>query len=399
MDAHTIRARNDIDLFAKLKRDSFVQQVSRQLEISQNQESQSIRRQLLATSVRLTPTIAPEINKLGFECSKLLGLEIPIEIYTYPSAQFNAACVKPEDGRLFIMFSSSLLEAFEESELRFVMGHELGHHLYGHHDIPISFLLNGSQKPPPELTLELFAWSRYAEISADRAGAHCAQDLEAVARSLFKLASGLAGNLIRFNLDEFISQVDDMQSEVTKPGQSAPIEDWFSTHPFSPLRVRALQLYHESRLTTDDGMSLDLLESEVHKLMNLMEPSYLESQTTAAEMMRRLLFSGTIAVATVSDGISQAEIEMFEKFFGEGSFTDTLDTDLIKDRLDQQIVSTVYETSRAQCSQVIRDLCLVARADGYATPDEVALLKNIAKRINVRPSFVDRCLEAVTELD
>ena len=263
----------------------------------------------------------------------------------------------------------------------------------------ISFILNGSQKPSPELTLELFAWSRYAEISADRAGAHCAQDLEAVARSLFKLTSGLAGNLIRFNLDEFISQVDDMQSDVTEPGQSAPIEDLFSSHPFSPLRVRALQLYHESRLTTDDGMSLDLLESEVHKLMNLMEPSYLESQTTAAEMMRRLLFSGTIAVATVSDGISQAEIEMFEKFFGEGSFTDTLDTDLIKDRLNQQIVSTVSETSRAQCSQVIRDLCLVARADGYATADEVALLKSIAKRMNVRPSFVDKCFEAVTELD
>ena len=72
-------------------------------------------------------------------------MDIPTELYVYSSPQFNAACFKPEDGKLFVMSSSSLLEAFEGNELKFVIGHEFGHYVYNHHDIPIGYLLKGKQ--------------------------------------------------------------------------------------------------------------------------------------------------------------------------------------------------------------------------------------------------------------
>ena len=177
MDANQIRCRSDRELFDKLKTNPVVKAVNEQLEKQADKGASGIRRRLLATSVRLSSRMAPSIHALSAACSEKLGLDIPLEIYVYASPMFNAACVKPEDGRLFIMFSSALLESFEGAELGFVMGHELGHHLYSHHDIPIGYILKGQQRPPPGLALELFAWSRYAEISADRAGAHCAQDL------------------------------------------------------------------------------------------------------------------------------------------------------------------------------------------------------------------------------
>jgi Zn-dependent protease with chaperone function len=124
--------------------------------------------------------MGPDVYEMLDECVAQLAIELPVELYVYASPQFNAACVKPEEGRLFIMLSSSLLEAFKGSELRFVLGHELGHHLYNHHDIPIGYLLRGKAPPNPKLALALFAWLRYAEISADRAGAHCAKDLEGI---------------------------------------------------------------------------------------------------------------------------------------------------------------------------------------------------------------------------
>jgi hypothetical protein len=140
------------------------------------------------------------------------------ELYAFASPQYNAMCFKPEDGRLFIMFASSLLEAFDEGELKFVLGHELGHHAYRHHDAPIGYILRGASRPDPRFALSLFTWSRYAEISADRAGAHCAQDLEVVARALFKLASGLSGSTIEFHLADFLNQADDMQVLDQEPG-------------------------------------------------------------------------------------------------------------------------------------------------------------------------------------
>ena len=337
MDAETIRCDNDAELYRALLEHRDVIRMNEQLEGRAEKGAVGVRRRLLATSVRLSERMASSVHRTADECIEKLAIDIPVELYVFASPQYNAACFKPEDGRLFVMFSSGLLEAFTGSELRFVMGHELGHHLYRHHDIPIGYLLRGPNRPSARLALELFAWSRYAEISADRAGAHCAQDLHGVAKALFKLASGLSDKLIEFNLTDFLAQVDEMQLEQAEPGQGAPNEDWFATHPFSPLRVKALELYDRSALARNDGMPKDELEVAVQSLMSLMEPSYLEGRTSAAEAMRRALFAAAIAVAAASGEISEEEIEVFERFFGTGAFSEKLNVEQLKAELPARL--------------------------------------------------------------
>ena len=274
MTASAIRCSNDLKLSKALLARQEIKRLNRSIKRqSEKGEQSATRRHLLATSVRLSPGMAAGVHQKADHCVERLGIDSPLELYAYASPQFNAACFKPEEGRVFIMFSSSLLEAFNDSELLFVMGHELGHHVYGHHQIPIGYVLRGRQPPPADLALDLFAWSRYAEISADRAGAFCAQDLESVARALFKLASGITDErVVRFELDEFLAQVDDMLAFDDKPGQGAPKQDWFSTHPFSPLRVKALKLFHESDLMATTGIDKPTLEYQVQQIMSLMEP-------------------------------------------------------------------------------------------------------------------------------
>ncbi len=43
-------------------------------------------------------------------------------------------------------------------------------------------LIKGNERPSPDLTLKLFSWSRYAEISADRHGAYCTEDNDAASQ-------------------------------------------------------------------------------------------------------------------------------------------------------------------------------------------------------------------------
>ena len=219
MDADSIRCRNDREIFDLLIEDPTVKRVNELIAKREEEGHMGLRRRLLSTSVRLSRRMASSLHEMADECGETLGLDIPLELYVYPSPQANAACFKPEEGRLFIIFSSGLLETFEGSELQFVMGHELGHHVYRHLDIPIGYILRGRDRPDPKLALQLFAWSRYAEISADRAGAHCAADLNGVARALFKLASGLTGSVVQFSLEDFLAQVDEMQVEDAEPGQ------------------------------------------------------------------------------------------------------------------------------------------------------------------------------------
>lgn len=399
MTADQLRCQQDREMFEDLLQDPDVKRVNEQIAKREDKGNLGVRRHLLSTSVRLSPAMARTLHKTAEECGEQLGVEIPLELYVFPSPTFNAACVRPEAGRLFVMFASSLLEAFDDDELKFVMGHELGHHLYGHHDIPIGHILRGENRPNPKLALNLTGWSRYAEISADRAGAFCAQNLEAVAHSLFKLASGLGSKLVKFTLADFLKQLDEMQLEDAEPGAGAPTEDWFLTHPFSPLRVKALKLFDESVLARENGNSVADLELGIQELLGLMEPSYLEGRTDAAEIMRRLLFAGAIAVASANEEISDAEVEVFEKFFGKRSFSDKLDIAKITAELPDRIQAAMEQISNPQRMQVLRDLATVCRADGHTSVRQVEKLCEIARALHVHNTFVEQLLDQETELD
>lgn len=399
MHPDKLRYRNDKSLFDSLLEERDVKRVNEQIKKREEEGPQGVRRQLLSTSVRLSEGMAPSIYKMAQDCVEKLSMEIPLELYVYSSPTLNAACFKPEEGRLFVMFSSSLLEGFNESELKFVMGHELGHHVYRHHDIPIGYLLKGRSKPSPRLALELFAWSRNAEISADRAGAFCAQDFNGVASSLFKLSSGLTGDFIKFNLDEFLSQVDEMQTVDAEPGQGAPQADWFSTHPFSPLRVRALQLFHDSDLMKSGGIGLDEMDVGVQRLMSLMEPSYMDGRTDAAIAMRHLLFAGAVVVASAGGDVTDEEIAVFEKFFEKGDFSEKLNIARLRADLPSRIKRVCEQTTLTQRMQVVRDICTIARADGGIADEERDILNEIADGLEVSRNFVCQSVENDPEPD
>ncbi len=277
-----LQAAGDRDLRERLLADATVTSAIERL--NKKGLGEGARRHLLATATRLTEAMAPDVHAIIDGCRQTLGVDGTLEIYVYPEPRFNAAAVKPEKGRLLMMVSSSLLEAFEPDELRFVAGHEVGHFLFDHHAIPTGALLGGKARLPPQLALRLFAWQRYAEISADRAGLACAGGLEPAARGLFKLASGLKGDRIKILIEGFLAQVGDLrrEAETLDVDVQARRGDWFATHPFSPLRLKAAELCVESEVITPGGTSRDELEARVQELMTLMDPSYLTAKTGVA---------------------------------------------------------------------------------------------------------------------
>jgi len=399
MNADDLRYRNDLEQAEALGEEREVKRVTEWLEKQEAEGSTGLRRQLLATSVRLSRKMAPDVYKLSDECVERLSMDTPLELYVFNSAQFNAMCFKPEEGRVFVMFSSSLLEGFTPKELQFVMGHEFGHHIYNHHEIPIGYLVKGRQRPDPKLALRLFAWSRNAEISADRAGAYCANDMHSVASALFKLSSGLTGDIVKFNLEDFLKQVSDMEMIDSEPDRDAAQGDWFSTHPFSPLRVKALQLFFGSKLMDSSGTSVDDMDVGVQRLMSLMEPSYLDARSDAAIAMRNLLFAGGLVVADASNGISESETEVFEKFFEKGDVSEKLNVNRIREELPQRIQRAKEQATETQCMQVMRDICVIAMTEGNVTVEERNVLNNIADGLGISRTFICQTIEQDCEPD
>lgn len=390
------RCEGDQSLHQKLLQVEEVKNVRKELE---ENPSRGTRRQLLATSLRLTKSMSPKLHDMLDSCAEKLSLEIPTETYVYNSPQFNAACVKPENGRLLLMFSSAILEKFDEKELLFVMGHELGHHLFAHHDIPIGNLIRGESRVDARLALQLFSWSRYAEISADRAGALCVEDGDAAARALFKLASGLTSDLIEIRIDEFAAQADDMAMDDEPGKDDSNEEDWFMTHPFTPLRVKALNRFFQSELIKKGGHSREQLESECHELMQLMAPTYLEEDSKTAEMMRRVLFAAGCVLMKVSGTINEKEIAAFNSLFGDGTYGDHLNIDKLEERLDVRITEAIAVVPLARRIHVVRDLCVIAHADGRVTQKEREFIHSVGRRFELSATIVDHCFNRDVELD
>ena len=399
MTIQNLRADGDRDLYDRLLKDREIASAIERFE--KHVKDGGARRQLLGTAMRLAPAMAPDVHEIMQSCRQTLAIDAPVETYVYPSPTYNAAAVRPERGLLLVLISSSLLEAFEPDELKFVVGHELGHHLFGHHRIPVGALLGGAIPIGPSLTLTLFAWQRYAEISSDRAGLACAGNLDSAARSLFKLASGLRGGRIRIDIAQFLSQIRDLREEVTRVAgaEEPPRGDWFATHPFSPLRVRAIELAASSVLLEPDGMSRDALEAQTQDLMTLMDPSYLIEQSEVAEAMRRLLLAGAILIASVGGPPNAEALKELERMLGPGSLPSEIKSEVMRNDLDRRIARVNDVVPVLRRAQILRDLCVIARADHRTDEAELKILYDIAAAIGVDASLVACSTRGTTELD
>ena len=115
--------------------------------------------------------------------------------------------------------------------------------------------------------------------------------------------------------------------------------------------------------------------------------------------MRRLLFAAALTVANADGEISEKEIALFEKFFGSRSFSEELDLNKLENSLDERIATVKAQASAPQAMQVVRDLCLIARAGGHIHPAQEAVLNRVAAGLEVPPEFVCQSMDSDLEPD
>lgn len=396
MDAQAARSLMDVTLFEDLLKEPPVQAARDLL----TEQSAGTRRALLARALRLTPEVAPDAHRLLSHCTLRLGVLAEVELYVYPDADFNAACTSPEGGRVFVLISSAMLEAFDEGELSFVLGHELGHFVYQHHSIPLP-LLHEVGELSPRLLLRMHAWLRYAELSADRAGLLCCGTLQDCAAALFKLSSGLHRAPGEQEIAAFIQQSIELYNEAARMSSEEAYGqlDWLSSHPFSPIRLRAAQAFAGSEALTPGGVPLSRVEVEVQELMALMEPGYLLEDSEAAEAMRRLLFAAGVMVAAADGEISDTEREALADLLGHDRVPRQIDPERIAAVMEERIEAVRALVPLPRRAQLIRDLALISRADGAVQPAEKQLICALAGRLAVDPFVVDLALEQQVALD
>jgi hypothetical protein len=197
------------------------------------------RRSLLGDSVRVTRDLLPEVYEVYQKCLQLIGGDLDGDLYIQQSPVYNAHVLGAE-GRFDLVVHSALLKDFNLDELSFVIGHELGHVLFGHSDFSVHEYLNSQGSGVDSSTASvLFKWSRAAEVSADRVGMLCCGTLSNACSALFKTSSGLSGVSVDRILRSFRAQYDELVAHIHDRGGG---HEWVRTHPMIPIRFKAIEL-------------------------------------------------------------------------------------------------------------------------------------------------------------
>jgi hypothetical protein len=259
------------------------------------------RRRLLTDALRLTRSAAPGVMDALAACQETLGHQEPVELFVLPDSRIQAAAVRAPGEPPAIVLSARLIEALTEAELRFVIGHELGHLVLDHLALPLPF---GVESPearslPRATVLALDSWNRAAEVSADRAGLLCAKDTEAAMSASFKRASGLSSASVKSELTAYARQVDALLSSPAareKPREDDDVLGCFITHPCGPLRLRALVAFSRSRTflrvagryASDEGLPEDEVDAVIARDFRELEPSGLAEKLPPEDVLPRL---------------------------------------------------------------------------------------------------------------
>ncbi|MCL7764086.1 M48 family metallopeptidase [Polaribacter sp. Z014] len=391
----------DRDYVIAFQQDDLIQKTLE--KVNKNSGKFKSRKHLLKSSLRLTKTLAPMLHEIGEHCKKTLKLKADIEFFVYQGDTFNASCYPPDDNKLYIILSSGILERFSKEELTFVVGHEIGHVLFEHFDYPVRQILDtGENDLAPIHAMKLYAWNRNAEISADRAGLLCCQNFEAVGRTFFKLSSGVTTDSLDFQLNAYIEQFVDLE-EVLNDSNLDP-SDWYSTHPFSPLRIKALELFNKSETYAAFNKSVsgeiteEAMEVEIKRIMSLMEPENLEDESEHSEKIQRLMFLGGYLISNADGVVDDSEIQALSSIVAPKVFANCMMT--IKGLTEDEMISEVQQLTKdldvvlsvMQKLNILRDLSIISYADGEIDDSEVNVLYNLARLLYINTDFIDRVI-------
>jgi peptidase M48-like protein len=290
------------------------------------------RRRLLSNAFKLTHAVAPRVLDTLAACKEALGHEGPVEVFINPEPMIRAAAVYAPPDTPAIVLSSRLLEVFQEAELRFILGHELGHLAFEHFTLPLPGTAVARDESgrivPPATALGLYRWNRAAEASADRAGLLCARELEASASALLARVSGWSSGSVKSELQAAARHVDALLSDPSARQRRSEDDEalgCFRAHAFSPWRVRALAAFSKTRTflrsagryASEEGLSDEDADTLLAWDLRELDP-YLEEKSEHARLLRRALTLGEplpmldqmrqeITLVTAPDGVMADE--------------------------------------------------------------------------------------------
>ncbi|MGD1910100.1 MAG: M48 family metallopeptidase [Rivularia sp. (in: cyanobacteria)] len=178
---------------------------------------------LMGNTIEVGPRQYSTIYQIFRECVRDLDIYPEPKLFVEQNPVANSYALGQEHP--YIVINTGILDLLNESEIRSVLAHELGHIKCGHTIlIQMAMWVMNAVSIVGELTFGIgnivnsgliyafFEWRRKAELSADRAALLVTDNLDTVMSSMMKISGGSNKYANECSLQEFIRQSDNYQA-------------------------------------------------------------------------------------------------------------------------------------------------------------------------------------------
>lgn len=325
-------------------------------------------------SLKVAPELLPEVYELCTDVKRQLGFDAPVDFYITGDTEVNAFSVASEkEGEPNIVnINSGLFDLMTTDELRFVIGHELGHLINKDTALSrlIAFVFPDNAVPPITLIYKIKLHNQLAELVADRYGYIATKNLEACVTAFFKMASGLDLAKMNVSLEALLADNNRrLDYFLNDKGMSR------ASHPVNPIRVQALNLFAnaQSQQELDEGM--DKLISILLKVGDSEQDEYLARFIATAGLIVANS-DGCVAKEEVDEIIEHlAALKIFPmKFLDEVSHGDV--SEMFSDA-----VNNLMQINPGLRTGMLRYMIDVVMADKNIAKDEIELIYKFGEDI------------------
>lgn len=274
-------------------------------------------------AIEVTRTSMPGLYDLFRDVCITLNHSEPFpHLFVQPGETINAFTTGTK--RPVVCLNRVVTNACSEGELRFIIGHEIGHCLCEHvvyHNVAallakglrLTGLFTNSVAAPLQLIRPLLMeWSRCSELSADRAGMLACQDMKAVCGAFAKMG-GHSYKIASEDMDKLLlEQARGYRRTFGEYGLFRRLIKSFcyafnETHPFLPIRYEWMKDWYENGYFSElifatekerqeiamelsgDSLMHDIKRAIVYEIVDYFEEKYGVARSVSQPLVRKAI--------------------------------------------------------------------------------------------------------------
>lgn len=327
-------------------------------------------------SLKVEKDLLCDFYNLCHDVKNKLKFEDKVDFYITGDSSVNAFSVAAEtEGEPHIVnINSALFNLMTTDEMRFVIGHELGHLINKDTKLKrlILFVFPPESNVPVMLQHKIRLHDQLAELVADRYGYLATENLDACVTAFFKLASGLDLAKMNVSIDALIADNNRrLDYFLNDKGISR------AAHPVNPIRIQALNLFAKA----DSKEALDSGMDELISILLKVGGNELD------EHMATFIASAGLIVANADGDVNKDEIEQIIqslagiKIFPRKFLETIADGDVAS--IFNESVSKILEINPGMRDSLLKYMIRIVLSDKNITDEEIELIYTFGSNIGL----------------